>query len=463
MIIMKFGGSSVKNSEAMRRVGKIIGQYLSRRPLVVVSALGGVTDQLLEALEQAEVQNPAAVQEITDQLEQRHLDLIKSLMGVSDEAAETAELVRRETDKLRVLLSATEAIRAQSKRITNAVLSVGETLSSHILSAYLSSIGLKSACADARNFIVVGYHGDEVVPHLNTIKTRANEYLKSFFKKYEVTVTQGFIAVTEQGAPATLGRDGSDYTASLLGAALNCMEIQIWSDVDGILTADPSIVPQACPLKTMTFDEACELAYFGARVLHPATIQPALENGIPVRVLNSTRPEEEGTLIIAENGQSEEAGRSLVKSIAYKENITLLTIESSQLLLSPRAMEQIFMSLYRLGKRVYAVSKSATKVSVTIENGDDPGELVRELSKQGRVRVEPKKVIVTVVGEEMRPSHELSWQIIRMLDEAGIRIDLISQFAEQISLTFIIEEADIERTVHLLHDRLVKSEEYIEV
>jgi len=275
---------------------------------------------------------------------------------------------------------------------------------------------------------------------------------------YAVTVTQGFIAVTEQGAPATLGRDGSDYTASLLGAALASEEIQIWSDVDGILTADPSIVPGARPLKNMSFEEACELAYFGARVLHPAAIQPALENGIPVRVLNSTRPLEEGTLILAKNVQPDGGNGSLIKSIAYKENITLLTIESSRLLLSPRAMEQIFMSLYRLGKKVYAVSKSATKVSITIENGNDQQELVEELSKQGRVHIEANKVIVTVVGEELQPSHELSWRIIRMLSEAGIRLELISQFADQISLTFIINEADIEKTVRLLHERLIKTE-----
>ncbi len=456
---MKFGGSSVKNTAAIQRVGKIIKQSVERKPLVVVSALGGITDQLIEALEYAEKQNPAKVEEIVNRIEKRHLNLIEALLSESGNTVKLKEAIHTELEKLRILLGATEAIRAQSKRISNAVLSTGELLSSKILDAYLNTLGVTSECADARKFIVVSYLGDEVVPQLETIKKQANAYLRRYFDQYDVTVTQGFIAVTQQGAPATLGRDGSDYTASLLGAALNCEEIQIWSDVDGILTADPSLVPEAKPLESMTFDEACELAYFGARVLHPATIQPALENGIPVRVLNSSRPDEEGTLIVAENKNPSSSGGRKVKSIAYKENITLLTIESSHLLLSPRVMEQIFMSLYRLGKRVYAVSKSATKVSITIENGTDQQHLVRELSKQGRVQIETKKVIVTVVGEEMRPSHQLSWQIIRLLDEAGIRIDLISQFADQISLTFIIDEADIERTVQLLHERLIKGNE----
>lgn len=455
---MKFGGSSVKNTAAIQRVGKIIKQNGERKPLVVVSALGGITDQLIEALEYAEKQNSAKVEEIVNRIEKRHLNLIEALLSESENTVKLKEAIHTELEKLRILLGATEAIRAQSKRISNAVLSTGELLSSKILNAYLNTLGVTSECADARKFIVVSYHGDEVVPQQKTIKKQANAYLQRYFDQYDVTVTQGFIAVTQQGAPATLGRDGSDYTASLLGAALDCEEIQIWSDVDGILTADPSIVSEAKPLESMTFDEACELAYFGARVLHPATIQPALENGIPVRVLNSSRPQEKGTVIVAENSPSAGQRASRVKSIAYKENITLLTIESSNLLLSPRVMEQIFMSLYRMGKKVYAVSKSATKVSITIENGTDQDNLIRELSKQGRVHVEPNKVIVTVVGEDMRSSHDLSWQIIRMLDQAGISIELISQFADQISLTFIIDETDIEKTVHLLHKRLVEKE-----
>ena len=459
MIIMKFGGSSVKNAAAMQRVAEIIKNRIAQKPLVVVSALGGVTDRLIEALEKAEGQNSAAVNDIITSLETRHLDLTDRLLDDSENSATVKRLAVREIEKLRVLLSATEAIRAQSKRITNAVLSIGEILSSHILSAYLTAKGLRSACADARQVIVVSYQGDEAAPRLDIIKSKAQDYLVPYLQNHEVTVTQGFIALTEQGAPATLGRDGSDYTASLLGAVLGSEEIQIWSDVDGILTADPSIVPEARPLEKMSFDEACELAYFGARVLHPAAIQPALENGIPVRVLNSSRPSEEGTLIVAENiKRNEEMNRSPIKSIAYKENITLLTIESSRLLLSPRVMEQIFMSLYRLGKRVYAVSKSATKVSITIENGSDQHQLIGELSKQGKVSIDPNKVIVTVVGEELRPARKLSWQIIRMLDEAGIRIELISQFAGQISLTFIVDETDIEKTVRLLHKRLIKTE-----
>jgi aspartate kinase len=266
-------------------------------------------------------------------------------------------------------------------------------------------------------------------------------------------VCPGFIASTLEGEPATLGRDGSDYTASLLGAALDAEEIQIWSDVDGILSADPSIIPYARPLKTMTFDEACELAYFGARVLHPATIQPALEAGILVRVLNSSFPDEPGTRILTDDTQ--ENGQ-LVKSIAYKEGITLLTVESSKLLLSPRIIEAIFLILTRHGKRVFAVSKSATRLSITIENIEDLDEIVREISEYGDVQVERQKVIVSVVGERMKGHPSMPWQILQLLDKENVTIELVSQFASQISLTFIIDERDIERTVTVLHKTFIE-------
>ncbi|MBN2426054.1 MAG: aspartate kinase [Calditrichaceae bacterium] len=452
MIIMKFGGSSVKDAGRMRNVAEIIIKNIDKQPLVVLSALGGITDQLIDALTYAARQRPKKAKKEIDRIEQRHKKLISELFTESKYIDPLYQLIFQEIEKLRVLLGATETIRVESKRIANAVMSAGEILSSNILTQLLKSMGIASYCLDARKMIYVEFHDQDVVPLLGEIKKRAGKKIQKYLKDQQILVTQGFIASTRDGAPATLGRDGSDYTASLLGAALACEEIQIWSDVDGILTADPTIVPEARPLKTMTFDEACELAYFGARVLQPATIQPALESGILVRVLNSNHPDEKGTVIISGSDTDKDV---VVKSIAYKENITLLTIESSRLLLSPKIMEEIFMILYRRGKRVYAVSKSATKVSITIETNSDQKSLVKELAKQGQVHVDQNKVIVSVVGEKMRKSHELNYKILQILDEESIHIDLISQFANQISLTFIVDEKDIERAVKLLHDKLI--------
>ncbi len=452
MIIMKFGGSSIRDAKKMKNAARIIADSANQKPLVVLSALGGITDQLIETISLAAAQDLSGARVLVDQIEERHQGLISELFKDAGATKELFNLVHQEMEKLRVLLGATEAIRFESKRIANAVLSVGELLSSNILNRLLIAMEFKAKCLDARKIIYVEYHGNDVIPLQDEIRSKARELIADEIENNDIIVTQGFIATTPDGAPATLGRDGSDYTASLLGAALNCEEIQIWSDVDGILTADPTIVSHARPLKTMTFDEACELAYFGARVLHPATIQPALESGIIVRVLNATHPDEDGTVIVS--GEDTDS-QTIVKSIAYKENITLLTIDSSRLLLSPKVMEEIFMILYRKGKKVYAVSKSATKVSITIENNSDQKELIAELKDHGDVHVDPRKVIVSVVGERMKDDHDLNWKILQMLDEQRIHIDLISQFAKQISLTFIIDEREIDRTVKLLHEKLI--------
>jgi aspartate kinase len=449
---MKFGGSSVKNAAAMTNAADIILKRLPRKPLVVVSALGGVTDQLIEMLAFATAQNQGNVQDNMASLRQRHLQLINQLINNKTIRKRLEATLDAELERLQALLAATSAIRVESGKLAHAVMSVGELLSSAILSAYLESRGKSTFCFDARQVITVNFDKIGCIPLDDVIRNKARQQLLPLMDSHELVVTQGFIALTQYGAPATLGRDGSDYTASLLGAALDAEEIQIWSDVDGILTADPGIVPEASPLQMMSFHEACELAYFGARVLHPKTIQPAMEKNIAVRVLNSHRPDEQGTLIVS---ASTGGNGAPVKSIAYKEGITLLTIESSNLLLSPLVIQEIFNTLTRHGKPVYAVSKSATKLSITIESSVLMHELIAEIETFGQVVIEPGKTIVSVVGEKLKRNPALTWQIIRLLNDAGIHLDLISQFADQISLMFIIDESNIEKTVRLLHDKLI--------
>jgi len=453
MIIMKFGGSSVKDAPAMQNVASIILGRLNREPLVVVSALGGVTDQLISMLSSATNQEQDKVRGDISNLRERHVRLISTLITEEKIRARLIALLDEELNRLHALLAATSAIRVESGKLAHAVMSIGELLSSAILNGYMQSLGVKTNCFDARQVVTVKFDKLGTSPIQGLIREKAEQKLRPFLVANDLTITQGFIALTQNGAPATLGRDGSDYTASLLGAALDAEEIQIWSDVDGILTADPGIVPDAKPLQIMSFQEACELAYFGARVLHPKTIQPAMDKNIPVRVLNSHRPDEQGTLILK---GTTETSSALVKSIAYKESITLLTIESSNLLLSPLVIEEIFDILTKHGKPVYAVSKSATKLSVTIENSAVMNELVTELESFGNVVVEPRKTIVSVVGEKMKGNPELTWQIIRLLNESGIHLDLISQFANQISLMFIIGEEDIDKTVKLLHTEMIQ-------
>ncbi|MEJ2545221.1 MAG: aspartate kinase [Calditrichaceae bacterium] len=455
MIVIKFGGTSVKDAQAIRNAAEIIKKRLHLQPIVVSSALAGITDLLIEALDAASSHKDEKLKSAYDTIEQRHLTLINQLIEDQDILESLIQLTEEEIAKLQVLLEAARTIRLKSGTLAHAVMSIGEILSTRIISGYLNTTGISTFWMDARDVIILEEKRGDYTPDIHTIEKNTNNLFEPLLKKYKCILFPGFIGATIDGEPATLGRNGSDYTASILGAAIKADEIQIWSDVDGILTADPTIVPYAKPLKSMTFDEACELAYFGARVLHPAAIQPALAKGIQVSVLNSNRPNEPGTTIIASNG-NDNSGRT-VKSIAYKESITLLTVESSHLLLSPKIIEEIFLILSRHGKRVYAVSKTATKLSITIESMNDLSQILDEMSELGEVTAEGGKVIVSVVGEQMKGHPSLPWQIIKLLDEHSIKFDLVTQFASQISLVFIIDENDIERTVKLLHESFIEN------
>jgi aspartate kinase len=449
MIIVKFGGTSVKDASAIKNVSNIIADRLDQQPVIVSSALAGITNLLLDSLDAASEHNEEKVKSTCDIIRQQHLNLIDTLISDDTILQSLKELLEEENAKLQVLLKAAKTIRLKSGALSHAVMSIGEILSTKIIAGYLNNIGLATYWMDAREVIILEEKRGDYIPDIKAIEQITNNLFEPLFAQYQCIVFPGFIGATKESEPATLGRNGSDYTASILGSTINAKEIQIWSDVDGILSADPTIIPYAQPLKSMTFDEACELAYFGARVLHPAAIQPALEKGIQVRVLNSSKPKEPGTLIVASNG--EDNSNRTVKSIAYKEGITLLTVESSQLLLSPKIIEEIFLILSHHGKRVYAVSKTATKLSITIESMHDLPQILNEIGELGEVTAEGGKVIVSVVGEQMKGHPSLPWQIIKMLDENSIKYDLITQFASQISLVFIIDEREIEKTVTLLH------------
>ncbi len=455
LIIIKFGGTSVKDSEAIRNVAGIIRNRINQQPVVVSSALAGITDLLLKSLDSTFGHDEEQLRSACAVIEKRHIELIDTLIKDVDILQSLKELIEEEMAKLHMLLKAAKTIRLKSGTLAHAVMSIGEILSTKIITGYLNTIGLPTYWMDARDVIILEEKRGDYIPDINAIQQTTHDLFEPLFEQYQCILFPGFIGATKDGEPATLGRNGSDYTASILGAAINAEEIQIWSDVDGILSADPTIIPYAQPLKLMTFDEACELAYFGARVLHPAAIQPALEKGIQVCVLNSNRPNEPGTVIVAFDG-NDNSGRT-VKSIAYKEGITLLTIESSQLLLSPKIIEEIFLILSQHGKRVYAVSKTATKLSITIERMHDLSHILNEIGELGEVTAEGGKVIVSVVGEQMKGHPSLLWQILKLLDENRIKFDLVTQFASQISLVFIIDENDIKRTVKLLHKSFIEN------
>ena len=449
MIIMKFGGTSISDAPAMQNVVSIIKKNLDRKPVVVVSAMAGVTNLLEKSVRLAAKQDSEQIRLNVKEIKEKHLQVIEQLFKETEYFDILNQAVQVELEKLRVLLDATKTIRIESEDLNHAVLSIGELLSSLLLSALLNCNDVRANTVDAREIMITTNFNKEIVPVSGRIADEVKKQILPMCANGQVVVTQGFIGATSEGVPTTLGRNGSDFSASLLGAALKVEEIQIWTDVDGILTADPSIIPTAKLLDTMTFNEASELAYFGARVIYPAAIQPALEKDIPVRVLNSTNPNSKGTLILNKAPENE---KRLIKSIAYKENITLITIRSSQLLLNTKLMGLLFQRLAELNMRVYAVSKSAIKLTLTVESEGDFNDLFKDIPHIDNVKVERNKTIVSLVGENMKGNQDIGWQIIELVNRVGIQIDLISQFASQVSFMFIINEADISATVQLLHD-----------
>jgi len=285
-------------------------------------------------------------------------------------------------------------------------------------------------------------------PILDLIKKKAREVFSPAIEAGTVVVTQGFIGATEGGITTTIGRGGSDYTASIFGAVLDADEIQIWTDVDGILTADPSLLPEAQLIKEMTFNEASELAYFGAKVLHPSTILPAIKKGIPVRVLNSKRRSNDGTLISEGSRTSSEC---LLKSIAYKEDITVVTIQSTRMLMNHGFLARVFDTFARHQKGVDVVATSEVGISLTIDNDTRIEPLVSELLKFADVRVEKNKAVVCVVGENLKYTKGIAARVFTALSDAGVNIELISHGGSEINLTFVIDESQIARAVKSLH------------
>jgi aspartate kinase len=414
--------------------------------------MAGVTDLLEEAVQSAVNQDLNELKDIFSKIEKLHLRTARELFSSKTILADLENSIHEELHSLLTLLNATKTIRIESEDIVHAILSTGEVMSSKILFTLLNDSNDRVESFDIRKIMITHKEHGENLPDLKEIEKRASDLLLPVVNENDIVVTQGFIAQSAEGAPTTLGRNGSDHSASIIGAALHAEEIQIWTDVDGILTADPTIIKDARLLKYMTFEEACELAYFGARVLHPASIQPALARGIPVRVLNSHYPDESGTLVVSDRNKNDV---DIIKSVVYKEGITLLTLESSHMLLSPRIMGEFFKHLSEHGKRVYLVSKSATKLTLTIESRKDLHHLLNKIDHIGEISIEKNKAIMSVVGEGIKNNPAIIWKIIKRLSEININLELISQVASQISFMFIVDEKDIEQTVRIIHQEFI--------
>jgi aspartate kinase len=452
LVVMKFGGTSVEDAAAIgRTAGIVAGRVaLGKSPVVVVSAMAKVTDQLLRAAAAAAQGDRAGALAISSRLRCRHCDTARDLVR---DAAEIAVLVRTIDEKFATLdeiLRGLAAIRELTPRISDLIVSYGERLSSRIVAAAFRECGIDAAHVDAREVIVTDSEFQKAAPLDDIIEKRAQEKLMPLLGEGKVPVMGGFIASNEAGLTTTLGRGGSDYTGALVGGALDSETIEIWTDVDGIMTADPRVCLDALRVKVISFEEAAELAYFGAKVLHPATILPAVKKNIPVLVLNSRNAACEGTRIISVAPHC----KSPFKSIAVKRKLTIIDIVASRMLMSHGYLSKVFAIFDRHKCTIDMVSTSEVSISVTVDSNASLPEIDAELKMLADVTYEGKKALVCMVGEDIRGQNGIAAQVFNAIRHINMR--MISQGASEINMSFMIEEDDADEAVRSLHAAFFK-------
>jgi aspartate kinase len=447
MRVLKFGGTSVGDVDSISSVLEIVRRQMDQPLVLVFSAMGKTTDQLAAVGELASQGKLEESLGVISALRGYHFEIIGQLLKNGEAKRRVTSFCDQTFRSLEEMARGMSVLSDFSLAVQDRVLGLGEILSTRILAAFFLQENLPVEWVDARELVVTDEQHTQAEPLFEETRARCREVLLPLLKKKRIPLTQGYIARSKSGAITTLGRGGSDYTASLIGAALEAEEIQIWTDVDGIMTADPSLIPQAKNIPVMSFNEAAELAFFGARVLHPKTLVPAVERGIPVRVRNTRRPEGEGTLILAEapgNGQR-------VKSIAYKEGMTLVNLVSTRMFKAHGFLKQIFEIFDRFRVSADLVATSEVSVAVAIYDTARLPLVIQELQQYGKITVKPRQAVVCVVGEKLKETPGIVGQVFQ--DLSDVRVSMLSLGGSEINLSFVIDENDLPTVISRLHRR----------
>ena len=445
MIVMKFGGTSVEDASAIDRAACIVRERLPEKPAVVVSALAKVTDQLLAMARAAGTGDRERAIQLSRAMRERHYTVAGELLGTGVFTQFHSEL-EAEFDGLDELLRGLAAVRELTPRTSDNVASFGERISSKIVAAAFSARGIPARLVDSRECILTDGNYTHAIPVFDETNDRTVARLKPMMSSGKVPVMGGFIASDAQGATTTLGRGGSDFTAAIVGAALGAERIEIWTDVDGMMTTDPNLCAGARRIRAISFDEAAELAYFGAKVLHPATLLPAIDKNIPVQVLNSRNPKNEGTRITARAPSC----TNTFKAIAAKKRITVVDVVSARMLMAHGFLKSIFDVFDRHRCPVDVVSTSEVSVSLTVDSNEAIPAIAADLDNLASVKYEGRKAIVCLVGENIRGTPGIAAKVFSTISDINVR--MISQGASEINITFVIEEDDVPEAVRRLHE-----------
>lgn len=435
MKVLKFGGTSVGTAQRMKDVARLIVD--GNPKIVVLSAMSGTTNTLVEIADYLYRKNPEGANEIINSLERKYWQHIAELYATETYRQQATEAVKTYFDNIRACTK--DLFTLFEEKV---VLAQGELISTAMVNLYLQECGVKSVLLPALDYMRTDKNAE---PDLPFIKEKLEQLLR-LHPDAEIYITQGYICRNAYGEIDNLQRGGSDYTASLIGAAVSAEEIQIWTDIDGMHNNDPRIVDKTQPVRQLHFEEAAELAYFGAKILHPTCVQPAKYGNIPVRLLNTMEPEAPGTLI------SNETERGRIKAVAAKDNITAIKIKSSRMLLAHGFLRKVFEIFESYQTSIDMVCTSEVGVSVTVDNTKHLNDIVDDLRKYGTVTVDDHMCIICVVGD-------LEWENIgfeaRALDAMrNLPVRMISYGGSNYNISFLIRETDKKRALQALSERL---------
>ena len=448
MVIMKFGGTSVEDAAAIERVAEIVRTRTRLGPVVVVSAMAKVTDSLVLVGQSAAAGDIDSALKLLEALRARHLETAHELLGETaskDLALHINQLFVQISDFVRGLA----AVRELSPRSTDYLLSFGELLSSRMVAEAFVMRGLKPVWVDSRKCLVTDGTHTRALPLMDKTRERTRAELGKHISEGHVPVLGGFIAATASGVATTLGRGGSDLSAAILGAALDAERIEIWTDVEGMMTTDPRLCPEARTIRRISFNEAAELAYFGAKVLHPATLLPAIQKDIPVYVLNSRNLKSTGTRITARAPR----GRDTFRAITAKSGISIVNVVASRGVMAHGYLRSVFEALDQHSSPVDIVAISEVSMSFTMETKRLPKALIDDLEEVAEVTRDDQHAIVCLVGEDIHGKAGVAASVFNTIADAGVNIRMISQGASEINISFVIHESDVPKAVRHLHAR----------
>ncbi|MFQ5812741.1 MAG: aspartate kinase [Anaerolineae bacterium] len=460
MIVMKFGGTSLGDGEAINRAVDIVIQTLKDKGqvVVVVSAMSGVTDTLLSAATSAARGDAETFRRARWALSDRHRLAITEVLSYEEARLQLMEEVEALLSDFESLCRSIHVLGELTARGSDAVASLGERLTARILAAALRDRGERATAVEATEAIVTnGQHGS-AAPLMDETREAAQARLLPLLAQGVTPVVTGFIAATKDGVTTTLGRGGSDYTAAILGACLDSDEVWIWTDVDGVMTADPRVVPEARTLSEISYAEAAELSYFGAKVLHPKTILPAVEQGIPLRIVNTFNPSHPGTLIVADAKPSE----LTVKGITSIEGLSLVTVEGRGMLGVPGIAARVFTAVAQEGISVLMISQSSSEQNICFVIRQEAVERALralesafelELARRNvdRIWAQDGVAIVAVVGAGMKGTPGIAAKVFGALGKHGVNVISIAQGSSEYNISFVVDEGDMEDAVRYIH------------